>query len=461
MEITHVPHVRPRTRRLTAVPLAVVLLAGCAPEPRNLVLVSLDTVRRDHLPTYGYPRPTAPTIEALARRGVVFTNAFSQEVNTAPSHASMFTGLYPHQHGCVSNAHPLDPEPVTLAERLRAAGFRTGGFVSGVPMNAALSALHRGFEVWDDRLSGSGRRRDGRSTARAAMRWLRGLPEGERFFLFLHLYDPHGPYRPPHAYAKRFVSPEPGPRLERIPEYQRLRDARGRPRVHLNEYVDRYDAMIRYADDRLASLLEFVDLEETAVLVVADHGETLAERYHALDHGGQLFDEQIRIPLILSAPGLEPGRVPAMVETVDLLPTLLALLGAPPVDAAAIEGRDLLPVLGGDGDAPGRERVYATARADDERHADRGYRLDASRPILSVRSPRWKLIRYPSVDEDPVELYDLAADPGETRNVAERFPEERDAHLALLRRWHDGAAPAAVDLPPELREGLRSLGYVE
>ena len=440
--------------------LALGCLLGCgAPErPRSLVLISLDTVRADHLSLYGYDRPTSPTLDRLAERSVVFTNAFTQEVNTAPSHGSMFTGAYPHEHGCLNNYQPLGARHVTLAQVLQAAGFRTGGFVSGFPMRAALTQLDRGFEVWDD--SFDGLRRDGHEVTERALQWLAARESQEPFFLFLHLYDAHGPYEPPDDLLALFRSADKGRLLDSVPEYQQLLDAEGRPERHLNEYVDRYDAMIRLVDGLVARVLDAVDLDEVVVVVLSDHGETLGERSYALDHGAQLYDEQIRIPLLLAAPGLAPDRVDVKVETVDLLPTLLDLLGLTGPAPSEIAGRSLLPVLRGH--ETGREVVHAAARADSDRFVDRGYELEASRQLLAVRTDRWKLIRYPVAGGDPIELYDLAADAAEKQDVASEHPDVRDELLATLDAWHEPPDPApARELPDDVREKLEALGYGE
>ena len=299
-----------RSTRLAALLLGIVL--GCAPEhPYNLVFISLDTVRRDHLPTYGYARPTAPRVDALAGKGVVFDGAFAQQTNTNPSHASMFTGLYPHVHGNRFNGERLNRKWPTLAQILGRAGFRTGGFVSGITMRGATSGLDRGFEVYSDAFPG--KRRNGRIATTEAVQWVRSIRRSERWFLFLHLYDAHGPYLPKGRYAKLFRSSEPGPQLPNVPRYQRVLE-NGKSLAHLNRYVDRYDAMIRYEDDLVSLLLDEVDLSNTVVVVLSDHGETLGERYRPLDHGGQAFDEQIRIPLVVYAPGFAPRRVGAFVE---------------------------------------------------------------------------------------------------------------------------------------------------
>ncbi|MDX1390387.1 MAG: sulfatase-like hydrolase/transferase, partial [Acidobacteriota bacterium] len=244
-------------RRWTWVLVLVTLACGVAGDerevPRNLLIVSLDTVRRDHLPTYGYPRDTAPLLDSLASRSIVFDNAYAQEPNTAPSHASVFTGVYPQVHGSLANTQKIGSGQVTLAEILHREGFRTAGFVSGVTMHRTYSGLERGFEVYDDGFEDL--RRDGEVAARRAREWIDRRAEGERWFAFVHLFDAHGPYVPRGKYAGLFVSPEPGPRLSWVPEYQRVPDRDGNVETSLNDYIDRYDAMIRYCDDLVAGLL--------------------------------------------------------------------------------------------------------------------------------------------------------------------------------------------------------------
>jgi arylsulfatase A-like enzyme len=445
-------------RTLRPLLLAAALgLAACAPEPppRHLVLLSLDTVRADHLTPYGYARPTSPALETFAAGSVLFTRAFAQQTNTNPSHASMFTGLYPHVHGNETNFHTLPEGRPTLAGILAQNGFATGGFVSGAALQT-FTGLHRGFEVYRDEMEGW--RQDGAVATERALEWLRSLPEDRRFFLFLHLYDAHGPYQVDPERLGRFASPEPGRRLDHIPPYQRLRRD-GKLLEHLNLYVDRYDTQVHYMDELAGRLLAEIDLEDTLVVVATDHGETLGERYHVLDHGAQVFEEQTRIALLVRAPGLAPRRVDTLVESVDLLPTVLDLLGVPPPPGAAFQGSSLRPLLAGSR-KPLRSVVFSSARADSTWYE--GYELDDKRLIHTARSNRWKLIVYPGVERDYIELYDLRADPGETENVAGRHPEVQATLAQALERWLDERGPTRpeADLPEELREKLRQLGYV-
>jgi arylsulfatase A-like enzyme len=444
--------------------LLALLLGGCASpqqRPDNLIFISLDTVRRDHLPTYGYTRDTAPNIDRLARTAVVFDNAYAQETNTNPSHASMFTGVYPHVHGSVDNRWVLAEGQVTLAQILQRSGFRTAAFVSGVVMNKELTGLDRGFEIYDDEFSTD--RQDGRETTRRAVEWLEERGLEERLFLFLHLYDAHGPYRPNVDYEQIFVSEEPGPVLADIPGYQLTQDSRGETRRERNGYVDRYDCQIRYLDDLVSELLNAVDLSESLVVILSDHGETLAERYHKFDHGAQPFDEQIRIPLIIRSPDGDSRRVAAMVETVDLLPTLLELLGVELPADRPVQGASLAPLLHGE-EVEGRPFVFSASRPNSYRHADRGYQLSPGRRIQTIRSRDWKLIRYPGLQTDPLELYDLRSDPGERQNVSLRYEQIARGFMDALLLWESLPTGQPGELPPideETYEKLRSLGYVQ
>ncbi len=453
---------RRRARTLCAGLVLGLFLAGCSsppPPPPSLVFISLDTVRRDQLPTYGYERPTAPATHRLARRSVVFWNAFAQDTNTNPSHTSMFTGLYPHVHGNRSNAYRLAPERITLSQILSRAGFKTAAFVSSLTMQGELTGLSRGFDVYDD-LEKDAYRRDGRVTVDNALAWMAERRADERYFLLVHLYDAHAPYQPPEPYAGMFRSSEPGPLLKQVQVPHLFVDEQGEPMGQLNAYVDRYDALIRYADDQLARLLERIDLRRTVVVIVADHGETLGERFHQLDHGCQVFDEQIRIPMVIHAPGFRPRRVEAPVETVSLLPTLLELLGVPLPTEPEPQGGSLVPLMRGE-TPPWPDKVFSSARAETRRHTDRSYLLDEERRIHTVRSERWKLISYPGVSRDYLELYDLASDPAELHNLAEQQTEVRDELLAILDDWLEDSQPSpAPEVDPEVLERLRQLGYV-
>ncbi len=373
----------------------------------------------------------------------------------------MFTGLYPHQHGILDNFHRLSPSAVTLAELLQQSGFRSGAFVSSSTMTGGPSGLQRGFEVWDDKLESH--RRSAGLTVDRALRWLDSLEATDRFFLFVHLYDAHGPYAPPEEYASLFLSESPGPPVEIVPAYQIQFVEEQQIDFDLNHYVNRYDGAIRYLDDQLGRLLDAVDLDRTAVLVVADHGETLGERYWSLDHGGQVFDEQIRIPLVLYLPGAKPQWLANPVETVDLLPTLLEAMAVSNSRGSDVAGRSLMPEMA-NGARLAKRPVFSSAIALSQRHADRGYELDRNRLILGVRYEGWKLVRYPGQQEDYWELYDLEADPDERVNLVDQQVERLEELKRLLEDWNRLATivePDPIELSEEDKEKLRVLGYLD
>jgi arylsulfatase A-like enzyme len=443
-----------------AVALCFAVVSACtAPPPTDLVLVSYDTVRRDHLPTYGYARDTAPAMAEVAQRATVFWNAFSQHTQTGPSHTSMFTGLYPREHGTQVNGQRLTAGGSTLAEILRAHGFQTAAFVSGAPMQGVAAGLQRGFDLYDDVIPESSHR-DGRATVDTAVRWLASRDRTRRAFLFVHLYDAHGPYLPRGPYAHLFTSPDPGPPLGHVQIGHIVSDRSGKQLLNLNGYIDRYDEMIRYTDDAFAALLAQLDLAHTVLVLIADHGESLGERYHQLDHGGEVWDEQIRIPLVIAAPGFAATRSDPYVETVDLLPTLLELLAVPLPNTLPGHGRSLVPLMRG-ASSPARQVVFSSAHCDPTRLADRNYQLDKDRQLDTVRSADWKLIAYPGIEHDYFELYDLKVDPAEKHDVAAQNRDVARSFRDRLAEWkgNAGATLPTPDIDPEVRERLRQLGY--
>jgi len=387
----------------------------------------------------------------------------AQMTITNPSHASIFTGLYPHSHGVGENTRKLSDEKVTLTEILKAAGYRTGGFVSGHPLRKGITGLDQAFDEYDSNLV---RRRNGRETMAKALRWLAETQKSdEPFFLFVHLYDAHGPYRPPPEYLERFVSADRGRRLKSIPKYQETRDAEGKVLRNAADYVDRYDAMLRYQDDLVGNLLDRLDLDETVVAIVADHGETLIERSVQLhlNHGTSVFEEQIAIPMILRAPHLRASRVEWTAETVDLFPTLVDLVGLEIPAEAGIEGRNLGPRLRAEEAPDRRDFAFASNRSRPRMYVDRGYELVRDEFIHTVQNERWKLIRYPGTKNDYLELYDLRSDPAETRNLADQETRVRDGMVAALDAWKRGRIETepSTDLSDEDLKELRALGYLQ
>ena len=437
--------------------------SGAAGEHRgprpNLVVVSLDTVRRDHVSLYGYSKPTTPFLDELAAEGWVFDSAFTVDTNTNPAHASLLTGLHPYQHGSQANGMLLDSSVATLAEVLSASGYRTGGFVSGAPLRDDASGLARGFDLYDDDFEGA--RRSGDITTSAAIDWLdaEATPaadgaELQPFFLFVHLYDAHGPYEPTTEELAALPGSDGSGLVARVPEYQRLYGADGTLLRELHEYVDRYDALIRRVDGLLARIWAQLDASNTYVLITSDHGETFDERWYQLSHGAQVYDEQIRIPMVLLGPGLEPRRLSEPVSLVDFVPSIVQRLA---VDwPSATSGIDWFA-----GDLPARP-MFSTARASQERYANLGYELAILSRIHSVRSEGWKLHQFPGREGDEFQLYDLATDPGEQVDVLQQNREEARRLFSALRDWNPGFRESVrrSGLSKGLAEQLRSLGYL-
>ncbi len=315
--------------------------AAWAEGPRSVVLITVDTLRADHLPAYGYPLPTASAVDRLAERGVLFRLAFAASSSTAPSHVSMFTGRYPsfHSAGNFNGQLRLHRSATTLAEVLSARGYATAAVVSNQVLRAARLGLDQGFDSYDDELAGKELNRKTRqqnadqAVAKALAR-LEGMAS-DRYFLWLHLQDPHGPYDPPADW--RCPAELRGPDDDRslaagtdhsghqaIPRYQLYGEQR-----RLDQYRRRYDCEIAYFDrelDRLLSRLE-QDRRNTLVILTSDHGEAFGEDGFYFAHGHSVGLDLVRVPLILAGPGLPRGReIEIPVSNVSLFATVLDLL---------------------------------------------------------------------------------------------------------------------------------------
>lgn len=403
-------------------------------ERPNLLLVTLDTTRADRLGAYGYRGADTPHLDGLAERGVLFTQAASPAPLTLPAHASIMTGTYPTYHGVRVNGNTaLSRAQTTLAETLAQAGYRTGAFVGAFVLDGRWG-LDQGFSEYDDRfdlrkfdrLDLAGVQRPANEVVDAALAWLaeRGP---EPFFAWVHLYDPHTPYEPPEPFRSRYGS-------------------RG--------LAGLYDGEIAFADQQLGRILSWLrgeDLEgETVVVVLGDHGESLGSHGEA-SHGYYVYDYALHVPLLVSVPleGLRGVRVDSQVSSVDVLPTVLELLGLQAPEP--IHGRSLVPaMLDPDGEREGV--AYGESMAP---------RLQFGWSSLhSLRTTRYKLIRAPRP-----ELYDLREDPDERTDVIAHEPLVAERLMARLDRLMAETArgapePESADLDRETLEGLAALGYV-
>ena len=391
----------------------------------NLLLVTLDTTRADRLGCYGYEKASTPAVDALAATGVRFAHAVSSIPLTLPSHATLLTGLYPPEHGLHFNTSgALNEQIVTLAEVLQGHGYRTAAFVSAFVLDSRYG-LTQGFGSYDDSLPEVGvapheiAEIPGNVVTDRALAWLEQNRDA-RLFGWVHLFDPHDPYEPPEPFRSRLEHP--------------------------------YDGEIAFADAQVARLLQWLDRsslrEDTLVVVVGDHGESLGDHGEDL-HSFFIYDSAVRVPLIFSWPGRLDARV---VEShaagvVDVYPTILDLLGAQAPEG--ISGRSLLPLL--QGSTLETEPVYLETRVPLVE-----YHWSA---LTGLASRNWKYI-----ESSKPELYDLQADPGETRNVLEEHPEvagELGRRLDALSRSFRTQEPGPALLDQAALRRLRALGYLD
>jgi len=425
----------------------------------NILLVSMDTTRSDHLSAYGYPRRTTPRLEKLAAQGVRFDTAYSPSATTAPTHASLFTGRYPITHGVSKNGYPLSPRFETLAELLSNGGFETAGIVSSYVLTAKFG-LGRGFDLYDEDFSEAmvpqgvtlweGHEVEGKfygsadDTTRRALDFLETRSQPERpFFLFVHYFDPHDPYLPPPGYEPPF---RPG-RKEAL---------------KLKRTIFLYDTLIAFTDQEIGRLLDGLTRlgleEDTIVIVTGDHGEGLMQHGH-MRHGLHIYEESVRVPLIVRWPGrLEAGRVVGTpVEILDLTRTILEMAG---LDAASgLQGRSLVGLLSGRESGDEERAIHLYRRFYAEGVTDGIY---AKGEKFGIRVGRWKLIEGP--DEGTVELFDLSTDPMETRNLAPDRSEIVRSMTLRLQAWRRENESVREELPAisdEDRARLEALGYVE
>lgn len=448
------------------VPMAACGLAWLQPKPaQHAILITVDTWRGDHFHAERAGVALTPALERFAASGLAFTQAHSVGSETSPGAAGILTGLLPWRSGVVVNSHTLPPEVPSLATHLQEEGFATAAVISnpvlepgmgfeqgfdhyemvphpGQPKPAADSVTDAALARWDAWGTPDGSSREG------------DAPDGERRFLWVHYLDPHGPYVPPPEIARRFpadafeaprdvpLQPE-GRQSGRgaIPSYQQVsldgapvsRDAR--------DYLARYAAEVRFMDGEVGRLLEGLAargaLDRAVVVITADHGEALAgDHGYFFSHGNSLTQDQLHVPLILRCPGCPAGEtVDRPVSNVDVVPTVLARLGLDPPEDLVLDGVDLLD----------REERLVFGQSAQE---------------MALRQGSWKLRWHPQ--RGPL-LYRLTDDPARRPNLAATHPERlRDFQAAIeeLRALPVVGRPRAREIPEDVREQLRALGYL-
>lgn len=404
--------------------------SGLTRPPTSVLLISVDTLRADRLGSYGYAAARTPHIDALAARGLRFSQATTVVPLTLPAHTSLMTATFPPFHGVRDNGgFYVDDAQTTLAEVLHAQGYRTGGFVGAFVLDRRWG-IAQGFDHYVDDFDLSrfdmtagldAAQRPGREVVDAALAWL-AQPDPAPFFAWVHLYDPHSPYAPPEPHRSQFPATLQGA----------------------------YDGEVAEADTQIGRLVSALRdsgrLDSTLVVVVSDHGEALGE-HGEQQHGFFIYDAVTQVPLIMAGPGIEARVVPEQVRIVDVMPTVLDALHL--TGPSAMQGQSLLPLMRGDS---------LNLLAYSETYYPR-YHYGWSE-LTSIRDGQYKFIAAPRR-----ELYDVTADPHETQDLSAAQPQRADAMARAVRDLAQrlGAAqptqaPRAVD--PETARQLQALGYV-
>jgi arylsulfatase A-like enzyme/Tfp pilus assembly protein PilF len=415
-----------RTPRSEAQARARLLHLHPAPSTLNVVIVTLDTTRADRLGCYGATSVETPNLDGLAREGVLFEQATATVPLTFPSHSAIFTGLVPPHHGVHDNGgFFLDESRTTLAERFRGAGYATGAFIAAWVLDSKWG-LAQGFDTYADKFDLSKYKvvslgtvqKPGDEVMDEALAWMDGVRD-RRFLSWIHLYDPHSPYEAPEPFRSRY---------------------KGQP----------YLAEIAYTDQVVGRLLGWLRekklLERTIVVVTADHGEALGDHGEST-HSYYIYDSTTHVPLIIRTPWRLRGRSHTQVGSVDLMPTILDLAGLPP--QAGIDGRSLALALFD----PAAELGHVSYSETYYPRFHYGWQH-----LRSLRDGRYKFIEAPTP-----ELYDIAADPGETTNIYKAFSRRAEglrARLHALAGETTAQAPEQKQLDPETLQRLAALGYV-
>lgn len=454
----------------------------------NIILIVMDAVRAKHLSCYGYHRPTTPHLEQFARKCVVYETAISAAGWSLPSHASIFTGLYPSKHGAHDQHKYLLPEYPTMASILRSYGYHTRAFCHNAYVGPA-TGLNRGFETFntdsrnippllkkitdkfDNGLARLRKQQDfgARQTNQKIFSALRRLHSGPRpFFMFVHYEEPHAPYRPPRNF-NRYLP-------EGVSEQQAMQVNQDQWAYFTNPSIMSeldfeilkalYDGEITYVDMRINQVLSWLEqfniLDHTMVIITADHGDNIGD-HQMMGHAYCLYDTLVHVPLIIHYPAgtAGPQRVSRQVQTLDLLPTILTLLG----DTSSalfnsLQGHNLLSLTGRD------FTIAEQTRPDLTTFHKRFPGVDVSqydRALKMIRTDRYK---YIWASDNNHELYDLQKDPDEQHNIINQAPAiaaDLDRQLLNWRNSFEAAAPVeeAPEFDEAVKDRLRALGYLE
>jgi len=442
-------------------PAVVAETAGPMRAP-NLVLISIDTLRRDHTSVHGYGVKTTPNLEALASDGVRLNRAYSHTPTTGPSHTTMLTSLYPMAHGMLKNGERLSASVTTLAEILRGQGYATAAFVSSYVL-APVFGLNQGFDSYDASFEPSSKNGCGCSSSQeercadevtaSVLDWFEvNSKRTQPFFLFIHYFDPHAGYDPPPGFGAPSIAD----------------DSSLSPLLRLERRIEDYDGEVRFTDQQVGLVLKEIDQRglrnDTLVVVTSDHGESFGEN-GVIGHGVALYETMISIPLVLRFPGTIPPGLSSdePVGLIDITPTILDLIGVE-IGGRGFQGKSLVPLITGkrkaELDVPIflQRRHYTTPVV-------RGVRVEGSQ--FAVRTKDWKYVE--DGQGQARLLFNLSDDPGELKNLVADRPAQVKRLSTMVKVWKKRNEPShplaeqpgvSEGISPKDLEHLRALGYV-
>jgi len=441
-------------------------LSGCSKRPRqkkaNIIFISMDTVRRDRCSVYGYKLDTTPNLSMFAEQGASFDLAYAPMSTTGPSHATMFTSLYPIAHGVVKNGLKLSQEHDTIAKHLNTHGYQSAAVVGSFVLDSKFGYA-QGFSFYDDNFElgkgtapkshwrghrlDKGFDRRANDTTERAINWLKKRRDPDRsFFLFIHYWDPHDPYVPLEPFLSQFAPDKNRP-------------------TRLENEIGWYNGEIAFTDHEIGRLLEALKQmgveEDTLVVITSDHGEGLMQ-HGCMTHGHNIYEEVVRVPLLFRWPNHIPkGRkFSHPVELVDLAPTILDLVGIKP-EGGSFQGQSLATVLRGEIPLVDTGRpIYLHRQHFKGFLSNRGIWIQGEN--FGIRAGTWKYID--GQGKEPKELYDLAADPQELANLYTTFPKKAAELASQLEEWkrlYATAYSVRGKISEEDLQRLKSLGYIE
>lgn len=424
-------------------------------EMPNIVLISIDTLRSDHLGCYGYSRDTSPNIDEFSNRAAIFKNAITPRPKTSPSMVSILTSLYPHTHGVRENCKPLDREIFTLQEILLNENYRTAAFVGNWVLKKSPSGLNQGFEIYDDTMSDRELNRDiyerkAPDINKSVFKWLE-KNYNKKFFLWIHYQDVHGPYIAPKKFQNLFKHNSHNLILEDlVPKYQRLPWVKEKfGYVDANLYKDAYDAEIKFCDEHIGNLfkkLNDLELTNLIIIITSDHGESLGEHNYYFEHGKFVYDICSKVPLLIYAPNIKSKYIDQQINIMSIAPTILSMIGYSIPEY--FEGESLFSLITG--------KPFSS---------DKNIFIERKNDIKAVRTNTWKYIR--NFYNDTEELYNLEKDPLEENNVIQSQYDIAKKLNNILGQWMNNndliyiKKLEEMKLTEETKKALKSLGYVQ